>query len=603
MDSPLIPAIDLSSATADTGFSDDEFEVDDFVLNQIEHEESESGGSAASSVGMSMERTFKDTVHDYITLDHRICRIIDTPHFQRLRHIQQLGTSSYVWPVATHTRFAHCLGVAHLANKLIQTLQKKQPELRITDEDVFCVTAAGLCHDLGHGPWSRVWDSMFIPAALPGKKWRHEDASEMMFDALTKLDHVRVSEREAIIVKALIAGEVSRCSAMKPPVKPFLFEIIANKRNGLDVDKFDYIARDNHAIGQGENISLDRLIISARVINNEICYDIKDANTLLELCWARFSLHKRIYNHKSAKAVEHMLIDGLLAAEPIMKIAEQIEDPSRYLYLTDDIKARIQSTTNPELAHARSILLRIDLRKLYKCVDFRTWPWHLRGFFRERVTPASIVVASRRYADEHAEYGSVKLDRAIVESLREEHVIVDVSEMHYGMKEKNPLRFVKFYSKKHPDRATHAESGDISQIMPAIFAEFLSRIYTREDKCIVLISPLLYPALDQAFLSVPRYYGIIQAGYRQLIKDLHEGESLSLDSPTLSPATSDDGPVLGSGLGGPHPRCIAGNSHSRSLSRVTSTRLTPDEDNTQVDGFGQNNFTTVPPDYRGDESP
>ena len=46
----------------------------------------------------------------------------------------------------------------------------------------------------------------------------------------------------------------------------------------------------------------------------------------------------------------------------------------------------------------------------------------------------------------------MKLDRAIVESLREEHVIVDVSEMHYGMKEKNPLRFVKFYSKKHPDR-------------------------------------------------------------------------------------------------------------------------------------------------------
>ena len=135
-------------------------------------------------------------------------------------------------PVPATLRHYVILGVAHLANRLIQTLQKKQPELKITDEDVFCVTAAGLCHDLGHGPWSHVWDSMFIPTALyvlfsylfllvfpkeliqfhrPGKQWRHEDASEMMFDALIKLDHVQVSEREAVIVKALIAGETSRC--------------------------------------------------------------------------------------------------------------------------------------------------------------------------------------------------------------------------------------------------------------------------------------------------------------------------------------------------------------------------------------------------------
>lgn len=112
-----------------------------------------------------------------------------------------------------------------------------------------------------------------------------------------------------------------------------------------------------------------------------------------------------------------------------------------------------------ELAPARAILTRIDLRKLYKCVDFRTWPWHLRLFFRERVTPASIVRTARRYAAEHAEYGRVRLDRAIVESLKEEHVIVDVSEMHYGMKEKNPLRFVKFYSKKHPDREYILNTG------------------------------------------------------------------------------------------------------------------------------------------------
>ena len=49
---------------------------------------------------------------------------------------------------------------------MTEHLQKSQPELDITDRDVRCVMLAGLCHDLGHGPWSHVWDSMFIPRAL-----------------------------------------------------------------------------------------------------------------------------------------------------------------------------------------------------------------------------------------------------------------------------------------------------------------------------------------------------------------------------------------------------------------------------------------------------
>lgn len=103
--------------------------------------------------------------------------------FQRLRHVKQLGTSYYVWPGASHNRFEHCLGmsiawyytrpepmkytgVAHLAGKMINELRRRQPSLGVTDHDVFCVTAAGLCHDLGHGPWSHVWDNHFIPQAL-----------------------------------------------------------------------------------------------------------------------------------------------------------------------------------------------------------------------------------------------------------------------------------------------------------------------------------------------------------------------------------------------------------------------------------------------------
>jgi len=89
------------------------------------------------------------------------------------------------------------------------------------------------------------------------------------------------------------------------------------------------------------------LINSARVIEDQICYDSKDANQIYELCYTRFSLHKRIYNHKTAKAIEHMIVDALLAAEPHLKFSSYINDPKKYLGLTDDIRTEIQRSDAP----------------------------------------------------------------------------------------------------------------------------------------------------------------------------------------------------------------------------------------------------------------
>jgi len=57
-------------------------------------------------------------------------------------------------------------GVAHIARVLVEHLRRQQPELGITDRDIESVQIAGLCHDLGHGPWSHFWDGVFIPKAL-----------------------------------------------------------------------------------------------------------------------------------------------------------------------------------------------------------------------------------------------------------------------------------------------------------------------------------------------------------------------------------------------------------------------------------------------------
>ncbi|KAG5350405.1 hypothetical protein C0989_011193 [Termitomyces sp. Mn162] len=386
-------------------------------------------------------------------------------------------------------------------------LKDKQPELGITDRDIECVEVAGLCHDLGHGPWSHVWDGLFIPKALPGRSWKHEDASVMMFDALVRENEIPMKAEDEAFIKALISGDPSQCSADE---KPFLFDIVANRRNGLDVDKFDYIPRDSHMVGDKMNIALMRIINSARVLDDQICYDIKDANLIYEICATRFKLHKMIYSHKAAKAIEYMIIDGLLAAEPHLKIANRVDDPRKYLYLTDDIMGRIEESTDPELAKSRAIFDRIRTRDLYKMVDYKVvdWPW--AEIFQNNITPEGIVEAARELSEEDPSI------RELVKTLSVEHVICDFSLMHYGMKEKNPLDFVKFYSKRHPNgkhgfldshfeprltiniEPSHAERGVYSNLMPQFFAELLVRIFTRD--------------VD--------YFGVIQAGYRRCLQKL-----------------------------------------------------------------------------------
>lgn len=120
-------------------------------------------------------------------------------------------------------------------------------------------------------------------------------------------------------------------------------------------------------------------------------------------------------------------------------------------------------TRPQELANARTILNRIDRRKLYKCVDYRVWQWHLKDLLRDRVTPKSIVETAKRHAADHPHDSDVP-DPAIVQALSVGHVIVDVAEMHCGMREKNPLRFVKFYSKRHPDRQHSLLYGIVEQV-------------------------------------------------------------------------------------------------------------------------------------------
>lgn len=158
-----------------------------------------------------------DDVHTSIPLCPLMTCIMDTPHLQRLRGLKQLGISEMTYISTTHCRFEHSLGVAHLAQLVLLEIAKKQPRLNITEKDIVCVKLAGLLHDIGHGPFSHIYDGQFrkqlsraekegkwlghkfdtiycndIGPAMKG--WEHEDGSLMMIDGLLKFLGLEIDE-------------------------------------------------------------------------------------------------------------------------------------------------------------------------------------------------------------------------------------------------------------------------------------------------------------------------------------------------------------------------------------------------------------------------
>ena len=130
----------------------------------------------------------------------------------------------------------------------------------IAKADILCVGIAALCHDLGHGPLSHMFED-FVNAVranngtLPTKgQWHHETAPSQMLDHLLASNGIDIAEygltREGIdfahkLIAGLRPGHAWPTNIGRPESKRFLFDIVANKRNGIDVDKMGYFMRDS----------------------------------------------------------------------------------------------------------------------------------------------------------------------------------------------------------------------------------------------------------------------------------------------------------------------------------------------------------------------
>ena len=319
---------------------------------------------------MATEKVIYDPIHGYMSFSGECLKIIDSIYFKRLQNIKQTGLLYHVFPGATHTRFEHSLGVAHLAERLMKNLRDKQPELGITPRVIELVKIAGLCHDLGHGPFSHQFDNEFIKK-IPNIRFNlHEDRSIEMLYIINKRGIINLSSEEEYIVFEMINPK------NKDTMNYYLYEIVNNKNHGVDVDKFDYLKRDAYHIGLDHQFDCSRFIECARVIDGRLCYQKQCVPQIRGLFNLRYNLHMNIYNHHTVKAIEVMACEILIIINKWESIGDKIDDAEEFYKLDDSIidnalyvygKNIIKDLEyNIDMSYAQHLYDRIKRRDLFK---------------------------------------------------------------------------------------------------------------------------------------------------------------------------------------------------------------------------------------------
>ncbi|KAL4439253.1 hypothetical protein ABPG77_004155 [Micractinium sp. CCAP 211/92] len=385
--------------------------------------------------GNSGGKVFRDNcvAGDYVKLSSVAVSIIDTPIFQRLRYLKQLGMTEFVYPGATHTRFAHSLGVAHRARELGARLRERQPELAASDRDLLLLEVAGLCHDLGHGPFSHAFETELVPKLLKeGEQWEHERMSCRLLDHIVATYRVDLSAEELARVKDLMLGELNYTDKADWAGREWMFDVVANKRNGLDVDKLDYLKRDNVACGELTTSEFSALYENMRVIRGEVCFRASVRSAVQDVYAARAKLHEWVYTHPVCKAVEYMCIDAMLLAAEELGIAAALHDPDRYALLDDTIIRDIERLTSkaPNVLRAQELLRRLRHRDIYKIVASVDVP-QSRVLDFPKVTAADVLA----HQDSAASGVLLQEDDVRIQSLR-----IDFTAQH-----RNPLEHVGMY--------------------------------------------------------------------------------------------------------------------------------------------------------------
>ncbi len=426
----------------------------------------------------SREIFLRDTIHGIITLDREdaadalIWRLVNTLEFQRLRRIRQLGLTNLVYQGAEHTRFAHSIGVMHLAGRILDQLEKTA---EITADDRLETRVAALLHDLGHGPFSHVSEMVL---GVGHEEW----TKRIILDPSTEVNRTLCEHDPGL------PDRIAEMIAHRHP-KKFLPRVISGQ---LDADRLDYLLRDSTMTGVKYGIfDLERLLLGLEVLRDEqhdmVIVGAKGFHPTEAYLLARYHMYRQVYFHKTVWSAEAMFmalvrraqellragkLDFAPADHPVIRIMSgeemALED---YLLLDDaELKVCMKIWTRESDTILADLARRIMHRDLYK----------VRLFHAPAETPELAALRERAYELMQGKYG---------ENVNHRFLFEDATDIFYKQYDPSLLASTGILV-----RQRDGSIAEIDEISPSISA--LEKVYPMHMWC--------FPAEDAKMLQALR---------------------------------------------------------------------------------------------------
>ncbi len=249
----------------------------------------------------------RDPIHGLIGFDapedDLVLALLDTAEVQRLRRVRQLGVTNIAFHGAEHTRFSHVVGAAHVMKRLVGWLRASSMDLgpaeRLDADRIRDAVAAALVHDLGHGPFSHLFE-----VALPGARSHEAWTADILLDPSTEVNRVlaRFGADRAERIVSILRGQYAPAYVSRAVSGP------------LDVDRCDYLLRDSHMTGVRYGVfDLDWLLRSQRFAKSPegrtvVAVDGKKGIAAVEEYFTgRLFMFQQVYLHKTTRAVEWII--------------------------------------------------------------------------------------------------------------------------------------------------------------------------------------------------------------------------------------------------------------------------------------------------------
>ncbi len=235
-------------------------------------------------------KVLRDPVHGYIHVDYEVIwKLINSKWFQRLRRIRQLGGAHMVYHTADHTRFSHSLGVYEIVRRMVTEV----PDISgaLSEREKITVMAAGLLHDIGHGPYSHAFEGI--------SRCPHETYTCMIIEKDPQIGGILEECAEGL------AGDVADVIRHES-ANPLLPQLVSAQ---LDADRMDYLLRDAYFTGTkyGE-FDLERILRVLRVEDNRVVVKESGVYAVENYIMARYHMYWQVYYHPIARSYENLIV-------------------------------------------------------------------------------------------------------------------------------------------------------------------------------------------------------------------------------------------------------------------------------------------------------